>query len=157
GQPPPGSQGLEVPRVSRVVRVRARRAGLACRLPWRVADVMPCADGRRRCLMSLTGSFTGEAMYSPRMQWLNQGVALVLIVAFANALRVSVGIPPTIIVTASALIGFFCWRQTNLRHPIDPMKTAILFLLTVAALHVHMYEEHRQLFGPAMSRLFGIA
>jgi hypothetical protein len=65
--------------------------------------------------------------------------------------------PPTIIVGASAIIGFLCWRMTNLRRAIDPAKTAILFLLTTAALHVHMYEEHARLFGPAMSRLFDIA
>jgi len=37
------------------------------------------------------------------------------------------------------------------------VTTTILFLLTTAALHIHMYEEHSALFGPAMSRLFGIA
>ena len=96
-------------------------------------------------------------MYSARAQVVNQVVALALIVFFVAALKTNVGIPPTIIVGASALVGFFCWRATNLRRPITPVTTTILFLLTTAALHVHMYEEHSALFGPAMSRLFGIA
>jgi hypothetical protein len=96
-------------------------------------------------------------MYSTRAQLLNQLLALALIGAFVAALKVNVGVPPTLIVGASALVGFFCWRATNLRRAVTPVATTILFLLTVAALHVHMYEEHSRLFGPAMSRLFGIA
>lgn len=107
--------------------------------------------------MILKSMFTDEAMYSARAQLINQIVALGLIVLFVVALNVKVGMPPTIIVGGSAIIGFFCWRATNLRHPIDPVKSAILFLLTTAALHVHMFEEHDCLFGPAMSRLFDIA
>jgi hypothetical protein len=100
---------------------------------------------------------TDEVMYSPRAQTINQIVALGLIVLFAAALKVNVGVPPTIIVAGSAIIGFFCWRATNLRRAINPVKTVIVFLLTTAALHVHMFEEHHCLFGPAMSRLFNIA
>jgi hypothetical protein len=96
-------------------------------------------------------------MYSRRAQLANQVVALALIALFAAALKVTVGVPPTVIVGGSALVGFFCWRATNLRRAIAPVPAAILFLLTTAALHVHMYEEHSALFGPAMSRLFGIA
>lgn len=96
-------------------------------------------------------------MYSPRAQLINQGVAIALTVLFIAALKFNVGLPPTIIVGGSAIIGFFCWRITNLRRAINPVKTAIVFLLTTAALHVHMYEEHDCLFGPAMSRLFDIA
>jgi hypothetical protein len=98
-----------------------------------------------------------DVMYSPRAQVMNQGIAIGLIVLFIAALKINVGLPPTIIVGASAIIGFLCWRITNLRRAINPMKTAIVFLLTTAALHVHMYEEHDCLFGPAMSRLFDIA
>jgi hypothetical protein len=98
-----------------------------------------------------------DVMYSPRAQVINQGIAIGLIVIFIGALKINVGLPPTIIVGASAIIGFLCWRVTNLRRAINPMKTTIVFLLTTAALHVHMYEEHDCLFGPAMSRLFDIA
>jgi hypothetical protein len=100
---------------------------------------------------------TDEVMYSPRAQTTNQAIAMGLIVFSAAALRINVGLPPTSIVGASAIVGFVCWRITHLRHVIDPIKTTILFLLTTAALHIHMYEEHDRLFGPAMSRLFGIA
>jgi hypothetical protein len=96
-------------------------------------------------------------MYSARAQAVNQVVALALIALFVAALKSNVGVPPTIIVGGSALVGFFCWRATNLRRAITPVATTILFLLTTAALHAHMYEEHSALFGPAMSRLFGIA
>jgi hypothetical protein len=101
--------------------------------------------------------FTDEAMYSARAQLINQAIALGLIVLFVVALKIHVGIPPTVIVGGSAVIGFFCWRVTNLRRAINPMKTTVVFLLTTAALHVHMLEEHNCLFGPAMSRLFDIA
>src|SRR5262245_47884944 len=107
--------------------------------------------------MSLRSLLADEAMYSPRAQALNQAIALGLIGLFVAALKINVGLPPTIIVGGSAMVGFFCWRITNLRHAVDPLKTTILFLLTTAALHVHIYEEHTCLFGPAMSRLFAIA
>jgi hypothetical protein len=80
-----------------------------------------------------------------------------VIAGFVAVLAVNVGTPPTVIVGVSALVGFFCWRATNLRHPIDPRKTVLFFLATTAALHVHMFEECSRRFGPAMSRLFGIA
>ena len=106
--------------------------------------------------MYLKSMLTDEVMYSPRAQTINQVIALGVIVFFATALRINVGLPPTVIVGGAALIGFFCWRITNLRYAITPVKTVVLFLLTTAALHVHMLEEHAWLFGPAMSRLFDI-
>jgi hypothetical protein len=96
-------------------------------------------------------------MYSPRAQLINQIVALGLIALFIIALKIKIGMPPTIIVGGSAIFGFFGWRLTNLRRAINPMKTTILFLLTTAALQIHMFEETRMSFGPAMSRLFEIA
>jgi hypothetical protein len=98
-----------------------------------------------------------DSMYSPRARAVNQAIALALIVVSAAALKANVGLPPTVIVGASAMIGFLCWRKTNLRHSITPEKTATLFLLTTTALHVHMYEEYTRRFGPAMSRLFNIS
>ena len=89
-------------------------------------------------------------MYSRRAQIANQVVALALIALFVMLLEVNVGLPPTIIVGASALVGFFCWRATNLRRAITPVPATVLFLLTTAALHVHMYEEHSALLAPAL-------
>ena len=107
--------------------------------------------------MILKSMLTDEVMYSPRAQLINQVIALGLIVLFVSVLKINVGVPPTLIVGGSAVTGFFCWRLTNLRHAIDPVKTTVAFLLTTAALHIHMFEEHYCLFGPAMSRLFNIA
>src|SRR4029077_21151549 len=109
------------------------------------------------CQMTLKSILTDDVMYSPRAQVMNQIVALGLIVFSVVALNINVGLPPTLIVGGSAIAGFICWRMTNLRRVINPTRTTIVFLLTTAALHVHMYEEHARLFGPAMSRLFGIA
>ena len=55
-------------------------------------------------------------------------LALGLIALFVAALKINVGVPPTIIVGGSALVGFFCWRATNLRGAITPVATTILFL-----------------------------
>ncbi len=107
--------------------------------------------------MTLKSILTDDVMYSPRAQLINQIVALGLILICVAALKVNVGVPPTMIVGGSALVGFLCWRATNLRRAISPLTTTIVFLSTTAALHVHMYEEHAGLFGPAMSRLFEIA
>ncbi len=73
--------------------------------------------------MKLKSMFIDEAMYSPRAQLVNQIVALGLIVLFVTALNIKVGMPPTLIVGASAIIGFFCWRAANFSHPIDPVKS----------------------------------
>lgn len=97
-----------------------------------------------------------EGLYDPRAQVAQQVLALVILAAFATVVTLNVGAPVAVIVASSMLVGFFCWRATNLRRPIEPQKTALLFLATAAALHVHMIEEHTRLFGPAMSRLFGI-
>jgi len=98
-----------------------------------------------------------DRLYAPRAQAAQQALALGILAIFATVVALNVGAPVAIIVGVSMFVGFFCWRATNLRRPIEPQKTAILFLLTAAALHAHMIEEHVSLFGPAMSRLFGIA
>ena len=69
----------------------------------------------------------------------------------------NIGLPPVIIVGGSGIIGFLMWYRTYLKAPIDPKVILPLFLLTVAALEVHMAEEYLTGFGPAMSRLFGIS
>lgn len=68
----------------------------------------------------------------------------------------TIGLPPVIIVGGSGIIGFIMWYKTYLRSPIDPKIILPLFLLTVAALEVHMCEEYLTGFGPSMSRLFDI-
>jgi hypothetical protein len=68
-----------------------------------------------------------------------------------------IGIPPVAIVGGSSLIGLVMWMRTYLRRPLDPGVILPPFLLTVAALEVHMAEEYLTRFGPAMSRLFDIS
>jgi hypothetical protein len=72
-----------------------------------------------------------------------------MIVGYRN-----IGLPPVVIVGGSSLIGMVFWIKTYLRKPLDPRIMLPPFLLTVAALEVHMAEEYLTGFGPAISRLF---
>lgn len=81
--------------------------------------------------------------------------AAFIIVACIQGYR-NIGLPPVIIVGGSGIIGFVMWYRTYLKHPVEPSVILPLFLLTVAALEVHMIEEYLSGFGPAMSRLFNI-
>ena len=65
--------------------------------------------------------------------------------------------PPVVIVGGSGLAAIVFWTRTYLKRPVDPDVILPLFLLTVAALEVHMTEEYLAGFGPAMSRLFDIS
>jgi hypothetical protein len=70
---------------------------------------------------------------------------------------VEIGWPPVLIVGGSGIVGsLLCWK-TYLSRPLDPSVVLPPFLLTVAALEVHMIEEYLTHFGPAMSRLFDIS
>lgn len=68
-----------------------------------------------------------------------------------------IGVAPVVIVGGSCLGGLLLWTRTYLSKPLDPRIILPPFLLTVAALEVHMAEEYLTGFGPAMSRLFGIS
>lgn len=69
----------------------------------------------------------------------------------------NIGLPPVVIVGGSGLIALVLWIKTYLRKPLDSAIILPVFLLTVAALEVHMTEEYLTGFGPAMSRLFDIS
>ena len=69
----------------------------------------------------------------------------------------AIGLPPVVIVGGAGLIAFVIWQRTYVQRPTDPSVILPLFLLTVAALEVHMAEEYLTRFGPAMSRLFDIS
>ena len=81
------------------------------------------------------------------------GAVLFALVAM-TAGYIKIGIPPVAIVGGSSVIGMFFWIKTYLRKPLDPRIILPPFLLTVAALEVHMAEEYLAGFGPAISRLF---
>lgn len=93
---------------------------------------------------------------SKRTQYFSMAIAVLFItVACIQGYR-NIGLPRVIIVGGSGIIGFVLWYRTYLKQPIDPRIILPLFLLTVAALEVHMCEEYLTGFGPAMSRLFNI-
>src|SRR5215468_18511 len=69
---------------------------------------------------------------------------------------IKIGLPPVIIVGGAAIVGYLFWYFTYLKEPTDPKIILPLFVLTVAALQIHIVEEYEMGFGPAMSRLFNI-
>jgi len=88
---------------------------------------------------------------------LNEVAALAFLPAAMFAAYIKIGWPPVAIVGGSGLVAFAVWQRTYLRRPSDPSIILPLFLVTVAALDVHMAEEYLTKFGPAMSRLFDIS
>ncbi len=86
----------------------------------------------------------------------NAALALVCVVAAATVAYKSIGMPPVVIVGGSGLVALIAWSATYLKRPAAPEIILPVFLLTVAALEVHMTEEYLTKFGPAMSRLFNI-
>ena len=83
--------------------------------------------------------------------------ALAFALGLMIAAYVKIGLPPVIIVGGSSLVGMLLWLRTYRHGPIDPRIILPPFLITVAALEVHMIEEYSTGFGPAMSRLFNIS
>ena len=94
---------------------------------------------------------------SRRTRVLSAAGALAFIVVAMIAGYRSIGLPPVVIVGGSGIVGFVMWVKTYLRKPVGPEIILAPFLLTVAALEVHMTEEWLTGFGPAMSRLFDIS
>src|SRR5438270_9780097 len=86
----------------------------------------------------------------------NIALALVFIVGTALAGYKAIGIPPVVIVGGSGFAALIAWSKTYLKRPVAPETILPIFLLTVAALEIHMTEEYLTKFGPAMSRLFNI-
>ena len=68
-----------------------------------------------------------------------------------------IGLTPVVIVGGSSVVALVMWIKYYLRKPLAPEVILPLFLLTVAALEIHMAEEYLTGFGPAMSRLFDIS
>jgi hypothetical protein len=91
---------------------------------------------------------------SKTTQRLSIAAALLFALTAMTAAYINIGIPPVAIVGGSSVIGMLFWIKTYLRKPLDPRIILPPFLLTVAALEVHMAEEYVAGFGPAISRLF---
>src|SRR5207247_8164086 len=97
-------------------------------------------------------------METPKRVQVTSVIAAVLFVTLAmTAGYRGIGLPPRVIVGGSSLVALVLWIKTYLRRPLDPEIILPGFLLTVAALEVHMIEEYLTGFGPAMSRLFDIS
>jgi hypothetical protein len=86
----------------------------------------------------------------------NIALALVFVVGTAVVGYKVIGIPPVVIVGGSGFAAVIAWSKTYLKRPVAPETILPIFLLTVAALEIHMTEEYLTKFAPAMSRLFGI-
>jgi hypothetical protein len=85
-------------------------------------------------------------------------IAAVLFVAVAMVAGYrNIGVPPVVIVGGSGVVALVMWSRTYLRRPLEAPVILPVFLLTVAALEIHMIEEYLTGFGPAMSRLFDIS
>lgn len=89
-----------------------------------------------------------------------QIISLIIAIAFCIGAPtigyIRIGLPPVIIIGGSAFVAFFFWYFTYQKNPTDPKIILPLFVLTVAALQIHIGEEYIAGFGPAMSRLFNI-
>ena len=76
-----------------------------------------------------------------------QKISLVIAAAFCIIAPVmgyiKIGLPPVIIIGASAIVGFIFWYFTYLKNPTDPKIILPLFVLTVAALQIHIIEEYQ--------------
>jgi hypothetical protein len=81
-------------------------------------------------------------------------IALAVTFAAMVGAYLRIGLPPVIIVGGSGMIGLLLWRRTYLDEPLDPRVILPPFLLTVAALELHMAEEYLNGFAPAISRVF---
>jgi hypothetical protein len=92
-----------------------------------------------------------------RVRILSFVAAATFVVVAAVAGYLTIGLPPVVIVGGSGLAALVLWTKTYLKKPSDPEVILPVFLLTVAALEVHMAEEYLTGFGPAMSRLFDIS
>jgi hypothetical protein len=92
-----------------------------------------------------------------RVQFISVAVAVIFVVVAMIAGYLNIGLPPVVIVGGSGLIALVMWYKTYLRHPLEPQIILPVFLLTAAALEIHMAEEYLTHFGPAMSRLFDIS
>lgn len=92
-----------------------------------------------------------------RTATLSLAAAIAFVAVAMTAGYRGIGVPPVVIVGGSGLAALVMWSRTYLRRPLDPRVILPPFLLTVAALEIHMIEEYLSGFGPAMSRLFDIS
>lgn len=92
-----------------------------------------------------------------RVEIISVVIAIMFVLVAMTFGYLTIGLPPVVIVGGSGVAALVMWFKTYLRKPLDPQIILPVFLLTVAALEIHMTEEYLTGFGPAMSRLFDIS
>src|SRR5439155_10306288 len=100
----------------------------------------------------------GNRMETPKRVQVFSVLAAVLFASVAmTAGYRRIGLPPVVIVGGSSVVALVLWIKTYLKRPLDAEVILPGFLLTVAALEVHMIEEYSTGFGTAMCRLSDIS
>ncbi len=79
---------------------------------------------------------------SKRVQIFSVIAAVLFVMVAMTAGYRRIGVPPVVIVGGSSLVALVLWIKTYLWRPLDPAIILPGFLLTVAALEVHMIEEY---------------
>src|SRR5437879_7503438 len=90
---------------------------------------------------------------SKRVQIFSVIAAVLFVMVAMTAGYRRIGVPPVVIVGGPSLVALVLWIRTYLRRPLDPEIILPGFLLTVAALEVHIIEECLAGYGTAMRTL----
>ena len=85
-------------------------------------------------------------------------VTLIVVALVTLSTLGAIHIGPIIIgiVGGSGAVGLVGWLRTTFRRPSEPARILPLYLLTLAALMIHITEEYVTGFGPSMSEAFSI-
>jgi hypothetical protein len=79
-----------------------------------------------------------------------------LLVGCTTCFYLGLGLVPVYIIGGPGILAVYFWYRTYLKHPTDPAIIVPAFLVTVAGFEIHLIEEYRGHYGPAISRLFDI-
>ncbi len=88
--------------------------------------------------------------------YLYVAIVIVALVATSAVGAIRIGPIVIVIVCGSGFGGLIAWLLTTFRKPADPARILFLYLLTLAALMVHITEEYLTHFPQAMSEAFSI-
>lgn len=77
-------------------------------------------------------------MKTSKVEIISVVVAIIFVLVAMTSGYLTIGLPPVVIVGGSGVIALLMWFKTYLRKPLDPQIILPIFLLTVAALEIHM-------------------
>jgi len=83
------------------------------------------------------------------------GVAITFAISFIVMLLQTAGIMPAIIIGGSMLVGVVLWFFTTYKIPANPKNVLPIYLITIAILLLHIWEEYLFDFGPRIAQLNG--